>query len=122
MKPPNELFTGEMFACMIEGDIADGARYVFPGPDHPCVLHVIASWALGWDHVSVSIKDRCPTWDEMCYVKGLFFEPDECVLQYHPAEESYVNHHPFCLHLWKPQGVEFPIPPTNLVGPKEETP
>lgn len=27
----------------------------------------------GWDHVSVSLPNRCPTWEEMCKVKDLFF-------------------------------------------------
>lgn len=70
----------------------------------------------GWDHVSVSMANRCPTWDEMCWVKNLFFEPDETVLQYHPSVEEYVNLHPFCLHLWKPHGEILPKPPTWMVG------
>lgn len=24
-----------------------------------------------WEHVSVSIRHRCPTWEEMCFYKGL---------------------------------------------------
>lgn len=79
---------------------------------------MIASDGAGWDHVSVSLPNRCPTWAEMCLVKDLFFSPEETVIQYHPASADYVNHHPFCLHLWKPQGIDLPKPPTYLVGPK----
>ena len=80
-------------------------------------ITIIASRGEGWDHVSVSLADRCPTWEEMCRVKNAFFYPSECVIQYHPAIEEYVNYHPFCLHLWRPQNVSVPFPPKQLVGP-----
>ncbi len=79
-------------------------------------VFVIASDRMGWQHVSVSRRDRCPTWDEMCQVKALFWDADDCVVQYHPPEAEYVNNHPFCLHLWRPVGVEFPTPPSIMVG------
>jgi hypothetical protein len=92
-------------------------------------LSIIASdgaeWPFGgvvWEHVSVSRPDRCPTWDEMCRVKRLFWEPDECVVQFHPPESEYVNVHRHCLHLWKPVGVEVVLPPSLCVGPKAEVP
>lgn len=37
-------------------------------------LTVIASAGEGWEHVSVSTPVRCPTWDEMEFVKRMFFE------------------------------------------------
>jgi hypothetical protein len=40
----------------------------------PVTVVVIASDGMGWDHVSVSLKDRCPTWEEMCLVKDLAAE------------------------------------------------
>lgn len=72
----------------------------------------------GWDHVSVSLPDsptKCPSWDEMCIVKSLFWDDSECVVQYHPAKENYVNNHPGVLHLWKCVHEEFPTPPTICV-------
>jgi len=57
----------------------------------------------GWEHISVSLKTRCPTWEEMCKVKGWCFSDDEVVMQLHPAKSDYRNQHPFCLHLWRPQ-------------------
>ena len=78
-------------------------------------LRVIASWGEGWDHVSVSRSDMCPSWEQMCFVKDFFFHSSECVIQYHPPEKSYVNNHQFCLHLWRPQNQEIPIPPINFV-------
>lgn len=47
---------------------------------------VVFSWGGGWEHVSVSYKNRVPTWDEMCKIKDMFWNDDECVVQYHPPE------------------------------------
>lgn len=71
----------------------------------------------GWEHVSISTATRCPTWEEMCRVKDLFWGDDEAVLQFHPPKSEYVNNHPYCLHLWKPP---YPVvmPPSLLVGIK----
>ena len=69
----------------------------------------------GWEHVSVSLHRRSPTWDEMCYVKNLFWREDETVLQFHPKKSKYVNQMPFCLHLWKKIGVEPELPPDVCV-------
>lgn len=78
----------------------------------------------GWEHVSVSVlykNDRgkitypMPTWDEMCILKNAFWGPEECVVQYHPPEEDYVNIAVNCLHLWKQRGAEFPMPPKICV-------
>lgn len=78
-------------------------------------VKVIASTGLGWEHVSVSREDRCPTWEEMCEVKAFFWDAEDCVIEYHPPETEYVNVHKNCLHLWRPIGIELPIPPNYLV-------
>ena len=82
------------------------------------VATVVVSDGLGWEHVSVSFPLRVPTWDEMCVIKDLFWGDDEVVIQYHPAKSDYVNNHNHCLHLWKPIGIEIPVPPSLLVGMK----
>lgn len=79
---------------------------------------VVFSNGGGWDHVSASFKHRCPTWEEMCEIKSMFFRPDEVVVQYHPAESEYVNNHPYCLHLWRPHEKAMPTPPAWMVGAK----
>ena len=81
---------------------------------------VIWSTGGGWDHVSVSPfkKSYTPSWDEMCTVKNMFFLPEETVVQYHPAESEYVNNMPNCLHLWRPQVENLPVPPSIMVGVK----
>lgn len=68
-----------------------------------------------WDHVSVSVIDRCPTWDEMSFIKDQFFSPEETVFQFHPPESVYVNFHPFTLHLFRPLLVKVPLPPKEMV-------
>ena len=85
-----------------------------------CRLAVIVSGGLGWEHVSVSIpgQPRCPTWDEMCAVKDLFWDPEETVVQFHPPKSQYVNCHPYTLHLWRPTEVELPLPLSEMVGPR----
>jgi hypothetical protein len=91
-----------------------GFAYAFlPGSTKP--LLVIFSWGGGWDHVSVSHKSKCCTWDEMCAIKNIFFSDDECVVQYHPPRSEYINNHPYCLHLWKPQNKVIPLPPKEFV-------
>lgn len=79
-------------------------------------LAVIASWADGWDHVSVSLPDRCPTWSEMDAVKRRFFLPHEVVMQIHPAEVDHMSIHPYCLHLWRPHDAAIPLPPKWMVA------
>lgn len=69
----------------------------------------------GWEHASVSLRTRCPTWDEMCMIKNIFWGEEEAVMQIHPPASEYVNIHPYCLHLWKPIGIEFPRPDKMLV-------
>ena len=56
-----------------------------------------------WEHVSVSVltADRTPKWNEMSYIKDLFFEEDEYVIQFHPAKKDYINFIGNCLHLWR---------------------
>lgn len=103
-----------------EDDIGNSGAFVIP-LKHQQRLNIIASDQFGWEHVSVSRKDRCPTWDEMCQIKALFWDNDDCVIQYHPPESEYVNNHPYCLHLWRPTGVALPMPPSIMVGFKGVT-
>lgn len=80
-------------------------------------FHVIASDGLGWDHVSVTISNRkrTPSWPEMCFIKDLFFNESECVIQYHPAKSDYVNFNKYCLHLWRPQNESISMPDKIMV-------
>lgn len=56
----------------------------------------------GWEHVSVKLlARRLPTWDEMQYIKEVFWEDEEEVVQMHPKKSQYVNIAE-ALHLWRP--------------------
>ena len=79
------------------------------------IFFFICSWGGNWDHVSASLTNRCPTWDEMCKIKDIFFRSDECCVEYHPAEKDYVNLHRYCLHIWRPQKETIPTPPMLFV-------
>lgn len=78
-------------------------------------LRIIASWRCGWDHVSVSRVDRCPTWQEMEKVKRAFFRDDELAMQLHVPSKDHINVHPHCLHIWRPHHAAIPTPPIGLV-------
>lgn len=99
-------------------DIAEdgGCGRLYLGTSHlNKAATVVWSWGDGWDHVSVSYSNRCPTWDEMCQVKDLFFYPEETCVEYHPARSEYVNVMPYCLHIWRRQDDYMPKPPMYMV-------
>jgi hypothetical protein len=101
--------------------VEDGFNGMFRIPIGGKLVRCIASDGEGWQHVSVSIErdHRTPPWGVMCQIKDWFFEPDQWVVQFHPAQKDYVNYHPGCLHLWRcTDGREMPTPPHILVGPK----
>ena len=81
-------------------------------------LTVIASDELGWEHVSVSLADRCPTWEEMSFIKSLFWDDADLVVQLHPPTDQHINNHNYCLHLWrKADSNDFcELPPSAMVG------
>lgn len=104
------------------GDRCGAFKVKTPGGSY---LTIVAStgedWAASglpgppWEHVSVSLTDRTPTWEELCWVKALFWDDEECVIQFHPPRSQYVNRHQYCLHLWKPIGVDIPTDRKSVV-------
>jgi hypothetical protein len=80
-------------------------------------LHVIAGRGKGWDHISVSCRDRCPTWNEMDKMKRIFFDDSEVAMQLHVPVKDHINLHPFTLHIWRPisKRKPIPLPPKDLV-------
>lgn len=110
---------------MLVTTAADGNNGSFQIPHYKIADYYIncrVSDGLGWEHVSVSITStarqvtRCPTWEEMCYVKSLFWDDEEPVMQLHPPKSMWVNNHPYCLHLWRPIGIAMPLPVPLMVG------
>lgn len=72
-----------------------------------------------WEHVSVSIREddstRLPRWDEMVAIKETFWDASDCVVQFHPPRDGYVNDHPHVLHLWRSVTYRQPMPPRWMV-------
>ena len=116
---PSRLEQGRIREGVLASDHHYGTTgaFLIMGPKG-AMLKIIASDGEGWEHVSVSCEKRNPNWDEMCFVKNLFWGEDETVLQFHPPKSEYVNFHPYCLHLWKPVGQDLLLPPSILVGPR----
>lgn len=113
-----------------EGKISGGrpfphdicGAFIIPSPIDGEALRcmVSAGFASGppWDHVSVSRFERCPWWEEMDFIARKFFRPHEAAMQLHVPASEHVNHHPNCLHLWRPTGLKkIPLPPSIMVGP-----
>jgi hypothetical protein len=113
----HDAHMAELFGGPIDYRIHGG--FLLPSPVDKGALRVIASADGGWDHVSVSRKNRCPNWQEMSFVASLFFKPDETAFQLHVPASDHVNNHPYCLHWWRPQEIEIPRPPAIMVGIKE---
>jgi hypothetical protein len=93
--------TGE--GDMVCIDLASGERRIVPA-------------ATGWEHVTVETNHRIPSWDEMCFVKNLFWQEEECVVEYHPPLSQYVKYNPYCLHLWRPKHATIPAPSVSIVA------
>jgi hypothetical protein len=100
---------------------SDGFNGAFHITINGLELLALASDGMGWQHVSVSIARQpthTPSWHIMCACKNLFWEDTDTVMQLHPPKALYVNHHPGCLHLWKPtmDGVIIPLPHPAMLG------
>lgn len=131
MKPLEEIRkTPNLFIeAETEGDGMGGHFYDYITGKN---LNFIFSYQMGWEHLSVSMPSRTPTWEQMCRMKDIFWNEEETCVEYHPAKSQYVNLHPHCLHIWRPIKCEdfynepdskeelLPIPPHLLVGFKNE--
>ena len=117
MKSLEEIKKNGYLKIIREGE--DGFGGKFYDKKSRCTLNFIMSWGAGFEHCSVSMPARCPSWEQMCSIKELFWRDDECCMQLHPPKENYVNNHPYCLHIWKPINQEIPQPPSIMVGLKD---
>jgi hypothetical protein len=98
----------------INGHAVDDARNgMFQIPER--LLMVIASNGGLWDHVSVSHRDRIPTWEEMEWVKRTFFMAGETAMQLHVPVRDHINNNPMVLHIWRPHNRKIPTPPKSYV-------
>jgi hypothetical protein len=53
-----------------------------------------------WLHVSLSRKDRLPTYQDQIDVKEQFVGLEAKAIQVFPPRSQHSNFHPFCLHLY----------------------
>lgn len=102
-------------------DERDGNNGAFriPLTDHHGIKRyytVIASDGAGWEHVSVSLPNRTPSWEAMEAMRVLFWGTESTVMQLHVPRSAWVNTHSYTLHLWRPVDAEIPLPPSTLVG------
>jgi hypothetical protein len=114
---PPELEQGRVTSGPLGSHAGYGMNGAFKVRHAGKVYLLIVSDGGGWEHASVEVVHarRCPTWEEMCFVKDLLWAPTETVVQYHPAKENYVNVHPYVLHLWRPPVATLPTPPVRFV-------
>jgi len=114
-KLPDGVAASRVVKGLLASTEADGFNGAF-SIHGPCgMLTVISGDGEGWEHVSVSTPIRCPSWEEMTFVRDLFWGPEECVMQLHPPKSQFVNNHKYCLHLWKPKEQTIPQPPLRMV-------
>lgn len=89
---------GSQFKLMVTGDVLEG-RY--------------------WIHLSVSHRDRLPSWVELVAIRDLILGDEMECIQIAPPRSKYVNFHNTCLHLWCcPDGIglpDFRDPETGLI-------
>lgn len=104
----------EPFRLVYRGMIGDEHNGYFAIPKRKMVI-IASSDDLEWEHLSISLTNRTPTWGEMEHFKRLFFDPDDTCMQLHVPVSDHKNFHPFCLHIWRPKLIEIPRPPLNYV-------
>jgi len=98
------------------GSVGDETCGAFTVPVGSHTFDCVASSDGGWDHVSISLPNRCPSWLEMDALKRLFFRDHETAMQLHLPPGDHISLHPYCLHIWRPQDVPLPVPPKEFVA------
>jgi hypothetical protein len=109
---------------IIDGKFAsnkhDGNNGVFIIPYGSFHFQCVVSDGMNWEHVSVTLRHKniynTPSWENMCYIKDIFWDKEDIVIQIHPKKSEYINNHPNVLHLWRPTNKEIPTPDSILVG------
>lgn len=118
-KPSQFLESHRVDSGPLSSDSSYGNNGAFELTYNDVLLVIIASSDGVWDHVSVHTVGRdgsqTPTWDEMDYVRKLFFRGDEWVIQYHAPVNKHIENHPDVLHMWRPQRETIPVPPAWMV-------
>ena len=114
-KPSNAIERFRIIKGILASNKSYGNNGLFMIKHKSRVYKVVISDEIGWDHVSVSLPNRVPTWKEMCAIKDMFFEDNETAVQYHPAKEIYIDDFKYVLHIWRCQDEAMPMPPLIFV-------
>ena len=75
---------------------------------------VVCNWDNEWEHVSMRpLKySIIPDLNDICYLKNIFFNKDETVIQIYKNTCSMKN----CLHLWRCAYQDVLLPPCFMAG------
>lgn len=67
-----------------------------------------------WTHVSMSYRNRVPSYETMCNVKSDFLGDLSKAIQVFAPIHEHVNIHKYCLHLYSTD--QMPIPDFRIMG------
>lgn len=62
-----------------------------------------------WLHISLSRRDRVPSYHDLKRVKALFVGTKRKAVMVFPSDDEHYNLHPYCLHLYAPLDAD-PLP------------
>lgn len=110
-KPPTEIPSNWR---LIKAGI-DGAAYQSRNGLKVILSCCIEADEKNWVHLSVSRKNRLPDWAEFTQVKEIFLGKEALAIQVLAPRSEWVNHHPYCLHLYQCLD-ERPIPDFRKLG------
>lgn len=102
------------------GDRFGAFQLLYTSEAASCGMLIIADDGSDWkaaglsgepfEHVSVSLHERTPTWEELEYVRNIFWTNEETVMQLHVPAADHVNQQANTLHLWRPTKTPIPRP------------
>ncbi len=68
-----------------------------------------------WEHLSVSTSKRFLTNEEIHFIKDIFFNDDEIVIQIYSKNNIVKSKKNYCIHLWKLKTEDIPLPPMYML-------
>lgn len=109
--PVSRIAVSRPFSICPEGEAPAGwVRDTSPGPFEAfwCKgrkLLVLSSFDTDvdgndWLHVSLSLPNKLPSWQDVKLVKRLFFGAEETAWQCIAPDSQWVDQHKYCFHLW----------------------